>query len=234
MQRTYIAQRYAVLGQLGRGGCGVVYLAQDRQMDRYLAIKTPVPPNEYEVLTSLSHPQIPACYGSVEEAGRHFLLMEWIRGETLDASLMRRRPIPPLECFHILNELGAIFQMLGEHDPPISYMDLHTDNVLRTPDGRLILIDFGGAAFLPTHRRGKVGAETMRRFLDYYLLPLMERGDTQQLISKWEQAWKLRLWRGSNIFLRDFLASWRDLFADLIPTSQLQLTASPVAPSHRR
>jgi serine/threonine protein kinase len=186
------------------------------------------------VLVSIHHAQVPACYGCVEEAGRHFLLMEWIRGETLDAFLMRRRPIAPLECYHILNELGAIFQILGEHDPPISYADLHTDNVLRTPDGRLILIDFGGAAFLPTHRRGKVGAETLRRFLGYYLLPLMERGDAQQLISEWEQDWKRRLWRGSNIFLLDFLASWHDLFADLIPASQLQLIVSPVAPSHRR
>jgi serine/threonine protein kinase len=234
MQRTYIAQRYAVLGQLGRGGCGAVYLAQDRQTERYLAIKTPVPPNEYEVLNSLSHPQIPACYGIVEEAGRHFLLMEWIRGETLDASLMRRRPISLLECYHLLSELGAIFQMLAEHDPPISYADLHTDNVLCTPDGRLILIDFGGAAFLPTHRRGKVGAETLRRFLNYYLFPLVERGDAQRLISAWEQDWKLRLWRGSNIFLRDLLASWHDLFTDLIPASQQQKTSSVVTSSHRR
>jgi serine/threonine protein kinase len=204
----------------------VVYLAQDRQMDRYFAIKTPVPPNEYEVLNSLSHPQIPTCYGMVEEAGRYFLLMEWIRGETLDAYLMRRRPIPPQKCYRLLSELGAIFQMLAEHDPPISYADLHTDNVLRTPDGRLMLIDFGGAAFLPTHRRGKVGAETLRRFLNYSLLPAVERGDGQRRISAWEQDWKLRLWRGSTILLRDFLSSWHDLFTDLIPASQFQLAVS--------
>jgi serine/threonine protein kinase len=222
MQKTYIAQRYAVLGQLGRGSAGSVYLAQDRQMDRYLAIKTPVRPNEYEVLASIHHAQVPTCYGCVQEAGRDFLLMEWIRGETLDAYLMRQQFITPLECYQILTELGTLFQMLAEHDPPISYVDLHTDNVLRTPDGRLILIDFGGATFLPTHRRGKVGAATLRRFLDYYLLPAVEKGHPQQCLRTWEQDWKLRLWRGSNSSLQNFLASWHVLFADLIPASQLQ------------
>jgi serine/threonine protein kinase len=221
MQTTYIAQRYAVLGLLGRGRFGSVYLVQDRWTDRYLAMKTPVQPQEYQVLASLSHAQIPTCYGIVEEAGAQFLLMEWIRGETLDAYLMRRRPISPLECYQILSELGAIFQSLAEHDPPISYADLHTDNVLRTSDGRLVLIDFGGATFLPTHRRGKVGAETLRRFLDYYLLPVVERGYAQRLLLIWEQDWKLRLWRGSNIFLQDFLTSWHALFAHLIPASLL-------------
>lgn len=232
MQTTYIAQRYAVLGLLGRGRSGSVYLVQDRWTGRYLAMKTPMQPQEYQILSSLSHAQIPTCYGIVEEVGARFLLMEWIRGETLDAYLMQRQLITPLECYQILSELGAIFQTLAEHDPPISYVDLHTDNVLRTLDGRLVLVDFGSARFLLSHRRGRVGAETLRRFLYYYLLPLVEQGHVQLHLSEWEQDWRLRLWREHCICLQDFLASWRALFADLIPTSQQQSLTSLVVPSH--
>jgi hypothetical protein len=144
---------------------------------------------------------------------------------------MRRQLITPLECYQILSELGTIFQTLAEHDPPISYVDLHTDNVLRAFDGRLVLIDFGSASFLLSHRRGRVGADTLRRFLDYYLLPLVEQGRARWLLIAWEQDWKLRLWREGRISLQAFLASWHALFADLNFTSQ-QPATSIVAPSH--
>src|SRR6185436_12323943 len=85
---------YAIRSRLGVGGMGEVYLAHDARLDREVAIK--VLPDavasdpersarfkrEARVAASLNHPNVAAIYGFEEEAGKHFLVMELVRGIT--------------------------------------------------------------------------------------------------------------------------------------------------------
>src|SRR5262245_50563315 len=92
---------YEIRGHIGSGGMGDVYLATDTKLDRSVAIKF-LPEafshdtervarfqREARVLASLNHPNIAAIYGVEEIAGRHFLVMELIAGETLADRIKR-------------------------------------------------------------------------------------------------------------------------------------------------
>src|SRR5262245_3521165 len=96
---------YEITGHLGTGGMGEVYAATDSKLGRSVAIKC-LPPTfiddadrvgrlqrEARVLASLNHANIAGIYGLEETGNRHFLVMEFVSGETL-ADRIRRGPIP--------------------------------------------------------------------------------------------------------------------------------------------
>ena len=90
---------YKILNQLGRGGMGEVYLAEDLSLDRKVALKflpdifTGDPERmarferEAKLLASLNHPNIAGIYGLEQAEGSRFLVLEYVEGETLQASL---------------------------------------------------------------------------------------------------------------------------------------------------
>src|SRR5579872_3682659 len=100
--------RYTVIGQLGRGAMGVVYLATDPLLNRQVAVKTVDltvdDPQEREFLRTrllrdaraaavLKHPNIVAIYDVFEDAGRAYVVMEYVEGESLAAHL-KTSPMP--------------------------------------------------------------------------------------------------------------------------------------------
>jgi serine/threonine protein kinase len=162
--RRLIRSRYRLTRQLGVGGFGAVYQAEDTTLgNRLVALKEMSPrglsPDEAKeatqaferealLLASLSHPSLPRIYERFEEAGRWYLVMDFIEGETLEASLEKRGgPLPVKEALGIAIQLTEVLGYLHSRQPPIIFRDLKPSNIMRPPDGKLVLIDLGIARF---------------------------------------------------------------------------------------
>lgn len=155
-----IAGRYRVLRPLGEGGMGNVYLADDLQLARQVAIKTirPELSGNEEVCSRIKrecrmhaaigvHPHIVALYDRVEENGCLYLVMEYFAGETLAARLAAAGAsgLPPATALDVVRQV--LRALICIHDQGIVHRDIKTANILlqRQADGRWLakLTDFG-------------------------------------------------------------------------------------------
>lgn len=155
--------KYRLGDLLGSGGMGVVYKAQDTQLNRPVAMKvmspaTPVSAANLKLFTQLfqaealrlaslnhpGHPGIPDIYDYFEKAANWFLVMKFIEGETLNDYLQRRGgQLSVDEVLKIGLQLADVLHYLHLRQPPMIFRDLKPTNVMIVPDGRISLIDFG-------------------------------------------------------------------------------------------
>ena len=147
---------YKIVAQVGAGGMGEVYRAQDPRLDRDVAIK--VLPTELSTdeerrarferearaISSLSHPHICTLYDIGDYDGAPFLVMEHLEGETLGTRLARAhgRGLPLGEALRIGSELAEALD--AAHRQGILHRDLKPANVMLTRTGAKLL-DFGVA-----------------------------------------------------------------------------------------
>ncbi len=142
---------YEIIGTLGSGGMGVVYLGRDLRLDRPVAIKVlsdgrvaDEPSRarfrrEAQALSRLNHPNIATIYDFDTHDGRDFLVMEYIEGQSLrDVGL---DPLPPDEIVRIGIQLAEA--LVAAHGAGVVHLDLKPGNLMRTADGRLKVLDFG-------------------------------------------------------------------------------------------
>ncbi len=97
------------------------------------------------LLAGLTHPNLPSIYDHFSEAGRWYLVMDFIEGETLEERL-NKEPEGRLsveEAQRIGIQLCTVLGYLHGRQPPIIFRDLKPANIMMTPDGHLYLIDFG-------------------------------------------------------------------------------------------
>ena len=145
--------RYRILGTLGEGAMGVVYLAEDPLLKRGVAIKVVQGggltrrdalrrfQREAEISARLNHPNIVTVFDVGEEPGvGPFIAMEHIEGESLAARL-RHGPLPSEEAILLLAQLRAALEIA--HRADIVHRDVKPENILLTSEGRLKLMDFG-------------------------------------------------------------------------------------------
>ena len=149
--------RYVVESKLGEGGMGVVYKARDTQLERTVALKL-LPPavvadddrkrrfvQEARAASALNHPNIVTIHDIGSDAGRDFIVMEYLAGGTLD----RRLPPAGLTAKQALQYGVAIADALAAaHQVGVIHRDLKPSNVLVTDDGRVKVLDFGLAKLL--------------------------------------------------------------------------------------
>ncbi len=153
--------RYEVLEKVGTGGFGAVYKARDRQRkNRMVAIKaielnalsaaqtieaTDTFNRELSLLSNLDHSHLPGLYEHFIDATHWYLVMDFIDGEPLDDYLQQlQEPCLPLEeVIDIGLQLCDVLHYLHQLEPPIIFRDVKPANIMRTPGGRLYLIDFG-------------------------------------------------------------------------------------------
>ena len=142
---------YRIAEQIGRGGMGEVYLATDTRLDRTVAIKV-LPgrlasdpqrrerfEREAKAVSRLSHPHICTLYDVGEQDGTHYLVMERVEGETLEAQLNKGRL--PLE--QALEYAAQIADALDcAHLQGVVHRDLKPSNIMLTRSG-VKLLDFG-------------------------------------------------------------------------------------------
>lgn len=99
------------------------------------------------LLARLSHPAIPTLYDYFLEDGYWYLVMEYLPGPTLANYISQYAPLPPLEALNYAMQLCDVLDYLHQQLPPIVYRDLKPSNVILSPEGRLMLVDFGIARY---------------------------------------------------------------------------------------
>lgn len=148
---------YRILEELGRGGMGIAYRAEDVNLGRPVVVKV-LPPDaaadpdrrerfrrEARACSSLSHPGITAIYEAGETEGIYYICMEYVEGKTLRALLAH--PLEILEAVEILAQVSDA--VAAAHSQGIIHRDLKPENVMVTPAGRTKVLDFGLAAMAP-------------------------------------------------------------------------------------
>lgn len=156
-----LRHRYLIIKRIGQGGMGAVYEAQDTQLgNRFVAVKemsqsglnqhemleaSDAFKREAHMLASLQHPNLPSIYDHFSEAGRWYLVMSFIEGETLEEYLSEKKEckLPIQEVLDIGIQLCTVLDYLHTRQPSIIFRDLKPANVMRTHSGHLYLIDFG-------------------------------------------------------------------------------------------
>lgn len=144
--------RYEIRSQLGTGGMGEVYLAQDTKLDRRVALKI-LPPNlaedddrmgrfvrEAKSASALNHPNIITIHEIGEINGLHFIATEYIEGETLKSRLEG-------ETLSLKSTLDIALQVVSAldaaHSAGIVHRDIKPDNIMVRHDGIAKVLDFG-------------------------------------------------------------------------------------------
>ncbi|HSE38884.1 MAG TPA: protein kinase, partial [Blastocatellia bacterium] len=144
--------RYEILSQIGAGGMGEVYLAEDTRLHRKVALKT-LPAEltqnedrlrrfeqEAQAAAALNHPNIAHIYEIGEADGLHFIAMEYVEGATLREKIHREKT----ELRKLLRYLQQVAEGLAKaHAAGIVHRDLKPDNVMITRDGYAKILDFG-------------------------------------------------------------------------------------------
>lgn len=164
---------YEVVDRLGAGGMGEVWRARDTRLGRTVALKVLRQGADPEMLrrldreasaaSALSHPNIVQIYDvgeAAERDGEHFVVMEYVEGETLRRRLARG-PLPVPEVL----DLGAQLAdgLARAHRAGILHRDLKPENLVVTPEGLLKILDFGLAKVLPVPLADLEAKETLTR-----------------------------------------------------------------------
>jgi hypothetical protein len=143
---------YQVREEVGRGGMGVVYAAEDERLGRVVALKM-LPPSfshnaiarerlarEARAAAALSHPGIATIYALEEVDGDLFIASELVRGDTL-RTMLSSGALPRERLLDVLLQIASALE--AAHRQGIVHRDLKPENVLCSIDGRVKIVDFG-------------------------------------------------------------------------------------------
>jgi Protein kinase domain len=148
-----LAERYRIIGLLGKGGMGEVYRADDLKLGQAVALKfLPLAfgqdgerierfYNEIRVARQVSHPNVCRVYDVGELQGDHYLSMEFVDGEDLASLLRRIGRLPGDKAIEIARQLCAGLQ--AAHDKGLLHRDLKPENVMLDGRGKVRITDFG-------------------------------------------------------------------------------------------
>ena len=179
--------RYRIIGSLGKGGMGVVYLAHDMELDRRVAIK--IPHAEFErspaavarfqrearAAAAFEHPNFCRVYDVGQFEGHHFIAMAYVEGRSLRAVIDREGP--PEQERSITWVRSLALAMAKAHERGIIHRDLKPSNILINGETEPIITDFGLVRWLegddPELTRSGMVVGT-----PHYMAPEQIEGDT--------------------------------------------------------
>jgi serine/threonine protein kinase/Tol biopolymer transport system component len=153
---------YQIVSLLGAGGMGEVYLAEDTELGRKIAIKVlPVEftknkerlrrfRQEARAASALNHPNILTIHQISQIEDRHFMATEFVEGETLRQRL-KRAPIALSETLEIAGQVASALS--AAHKAGIVHRDIKPENIMLRPDGYVKVLDFGLAKLTEQHER---------------------------------------------------------------------------------
>jgi formylglycine-generating enzyme required for sulfatase activity len=144
--------RYRIVRQVGAGGMGAVYLAEDTVLGRHVALKVPhltgAGPEvierfyrEARVAAGIEHPHLCAVHDVGQVDGVHYLTMPFIEGTPLSEHVGPDRPWPPRQAAALVHKLARAIEVM--HRQGVIHRDLKPGNVLLRPGGEPVLMDFG-------------------------------------------------------------------------------------------
>jgi len=163
-----IGGRYRLGPRLGKGSQGEIHIARDDKAkgadDREVVVKRLVPrgswksfelfEREAKVLSQLRHAGVPRHIATIEEPpGTFNLVMQRAPGDNL-RELSARRRLSQLELRDVLIRCLEILDYLHTRTPPVVHRDLKPSNIMRAPDGKIALVDFGGVLDAARDRGG--------------------------------------------------------------------------------
>jgi len=150
--------RYVLLKELGEGGMGKVYLAEDTHREIRVVLKSLLPQyaeneelrqrfyREAQILSNLSHPAIVKLYDFFIDEGSPYMVMEYLEGQPLDTYIERKGSLSPEETYTVL---APVLDALGYmHGLGVIHRDLKPSNIMVLSDGQGKLLDFGIAKTL--------------------------------------------------------------------------------------
>jgi eukaryotic-like serine/threonine-protein kinase len=145
-------ENYRIVRELGSGGMGQVYLADDTRLNRKVALKL-LPPHftvnpdrvrrfarEAQAASALNHPNIVTIFEIGQSASAHFIATEFIDGKTL-RQLMREKPLTLSETLNVAIQVADA--LVGAHSAGIIHRDIKPENIMVRADGYVKILDFG-------------------------------------------------------------------------------------------
>ena len=183
-----VSERYRIVGLLGRGGMGEVYRADDLKLGQAVALKF-LPDHllndgaalarfhrEVRVARQVSHKNVCRVYDIGEIDGRHFLSMEFIKGEELSSLLRRIGWLPQDKAIQLARQICA--GLAAAHDAGVLHRDLKPANIMIDGEGNARVLDFGLAGLAEEFRNDELAAGTPA-----YMAPEQIEGKEQTIKS---------------------------------------------------
>lgn len=161
-----LADRYERISHLGKGGNGTVFLAKDRHLDCFVAVKEADKAHpeavealfrERQVLKGLCHPGIPKVLDFLEEEDTFFLVTEWAEGKSMEELCGEQEEGQPdlIQIQTWFLTVCRILEYLETRNPPLIHGDLKPEHLIADGEGGVMLIDFGSAFELGTEPSGQ-------------------------------------------------------------------------------
>lgn len=166
-QGQVLHNRYHISRLLGQGGFGAVYEAWDASLERRCALKenldiTPQAQRQFhreaKLLADLSHPNLPRVtdYFSLEGQGQ-YLVMDYVDGEDLFEIFQRFGPLSLPQVVPWIGQVCDALIYLHQQRSPIIHRDIKPANIKITPEGRVMLVDFGIAKQIDAQAQATTG-----------------------------------------------------------------------------
>ncbi len=152
--------RIKIIRQLAFGGLSAIYLAQINDLDLVVLKEAVIPAQaddnnrkqaelhldrEADLLAKLDHPNIAHVLDHFVEDGRHYIVLEYVNGQDLRQLIKQSGIVSQSMAVKWAITIASILKFLHNQNPPIIHRDLTPDNLIRTNQGEIVLIDFGAA-----------------------------------------------------------------------------------------
>jgi serine/threonine protein kinase len=183
MLGNILDQRYRIIKLLGQGGMATVYLAEDTQLARKVAIKIPFPhtiqqfaqrfEKEAIMLAEMSHEHIVNIYDAKIDQDIHFLVMDYVDGASMDQLLKNKHLLLVRDVLQIIRQvcLGLSYM----HNKDMIHRDLKPANILLSKSGKVKISDFGIARQLASETKLTKSGEMLGTA--FYLSPEQLKGE---------------------------------------------------------
>src|SRR5437764_1790676 len=159
--------KYRVRGELGRGGMGTVYLAEQPGLGREVAIKELIQSadptslrrflQEAQVMARTSHPNLVQVHDIELQGNVNYLVLEFVRGRSL-RNWMSQAPLPPPQVFAVMH--GVLQALDYAHRHAVVHRDMKPENVLISDEGMVKVADFGIARLMDDTGVGGTATKT--------------------------------------------------------------------------
>jgi hypothetical protein len=219
-----LAERYRIVGLLGRGGMGEVYRADDLKLGQPVSLKflpTDFASNpallelfhgEVRHARQVSHPNVCRVYDIGEFEGRPFLTMEYVDGEDLASLLRRIGRLPRAKADQVARQLCA--GLAAAHDRGVLHRDLKPSNVMIDGDGRVRITDFGLAVRAGDDTGGVAGTPAYMSPEQFDGKPVTAQSDLYSLgLVLYE------IYTGKRAFEAATFVDWKSKHTSATPTS---------------
>lgn len=179
---------FTVERQFAFGGLSAIYLVADENHQHFVLKEAVVPSDandemrqvaenmlnrEAEILSALKHPNLARVLDNFVESGRHYILMELIKGSDLRRLVKEHGPQPEADVVVWAKQLAETLAYLHAQTPPVIHRDLSPDNLMLREDGTICVIDFGAANhFVGTATGTLIGKQS-------YIAPEQLRGKAE-------------------------------------------------------